>query len=231
MRFIKLIQFFAVLFLSMFLVVSAVHAVSTGQSKVSVEFQEDTSPPDILDPDDPTKPYDPGPGDPIDDGTGNTGPLTLDYVSSLDFGNQKISLVDQKYETTILRPFIQVTDRRIEPTGWIVQLKSTEIANESDPTEILNGATISFKNSECISNLGDKYTAPIPEDFILTTDEAIFNVVSAIEGAGRGTWITKWCAVSREEMTNENITLTVPGGTAKPGKYSATLTWVLSNAP
>lgn len=231
MKMNKLVHLFVVLFVSMFLAVATVFAVSTGESKVSVLFEEDTSIPGILDPDDPTKPYEPGPRDPDDDPTGNAGPLTLDYVSSLDFGTQKVSLTDQTYETTILRPFIQTTDRRGEATGWIVQLKSTAIAHTSNSDEILSGATISFQNSECLSDLGDQYASPIPENFILTTDDEIFNVVSAEEGAGRGTWITKWRALPEEEETNSSITLFVPGGTAKIGSYSATLTWTLSNAP
>ena len=49
------------------------------------------------------------------------GPLSLDYVSSIDFGTQKITMFEKKtYESTSLKPFIQVTDNRGTGAGWKV---------------------------------------------------------------------------------------------------------------
>lgn len=93
------------------------HVVSAATSNATITFTLPSDAPPVLDPTDPTDPYDPGDGDPNDPPTGETGALTLDYVSSLDFGTHEIDLEQKVYESTILRPFIQVTDRRATGAG------------------------------------------------------------------------------------------------------------------
>src|SRR5690606_13157126 len=91
---ILLILLLTISFNSFFNIQAVYAQPSTGQSEATINFSVgDTSPP-VLDPTDPTIPYEPDPSDPTDpqdEPTGNTGPLTLDYVSSVHFGNQVIS--------------------------------------------------------------------------------------------------------------------------------------------
>ena len=70
----------------------------------------------------PTEPLDPTDEDnPTDEPTHNKGPLSLDYVSSIDFGTQKINMYKKEiYESTSLKPFIQITDNRGTGAGWKV---------------------------------------------------------------------------------------------------------------
>src|SRR3954447_14146957 len=58
--------------------------------------------------------------------TEDTNALTLDSVSSLDFGNQIISMAEETYEAHSLEPSIEVTDKRATSDGWKVTLSATE---------------------------------------------------------------------------------------------------------
>ncbi len=91
------------------IVISGVGSVSAAPGPIpanrdtnaQVKFIEDESPTDPTDPTDPDpeKPVDPvdptDPEKPVDPGT--NGPLSLDYASSLDFGEQLISTKNQTY--------------------------------------------------------------------------------------------------------------------------------------
>lgn len=212
---------------SLTLFAQGIFAESTGTSNATVNFIEDTSVPGVLDPENPTDPFDPGDGD--NDPTGNFGPLSLDYVSHLAFGEQIVSLEDETYEAKTLHPFIQVTDRRSNPTGWSVTVKATPFADAGN-TNLLAGATIQFSNGETLSDLGAMYVAPTTTDFTLTTDNQSKNVVSANSNEGRGSWITRWFPTS-PTTTNDSVKLSVPGGIMKATSYTSTLTWTLSDTP
>lgn len=231
MRFGKYLIVIIMLIISQLLAVLVVSVdaatQSTGTSKATIMFEEDTDIPDIINPDHPDEPYIP---DPDDDGkTGHAGPLSLDYVSSISFGHHKLSLTEEEYQSTTITPFIQVTDKRGDATGWQVEVKATPFMNV-ETTDVLKGAMLHFKGGECVSSSDNHYIAPIPETFDLDTDGlATCKVVSAGENEGRGSWVTKWCA--KGEPLNHKVTLTIPGGVAKEGVYKSTLTWTLSDAP
>ena len=231
-KFIKLSTLTLIGFLILFISSPAMFADSTGDSKATIEFKIDVAPP-ILDPTDPSDPYDPDPEDPTDPQdppTGNTGALTLDYVSSVHFGEHKIDgTTNTVFESTVLRPFIQVSDRRGTAAGWTVTAQATEFSNtENTPT--LEGSILTFTNGSVISP-NSSLTPPSPSGEIILNaggDAAI--VVSAAENTGIGTWITRWFP-SEEAELNDNVTLTIPAGTASEGKHEATITWTLTDAP
>ena len=198
------------------------------ESKATITFEQGDGAPTVLDPSDPTKPYTPGENDPEDDPTGNTGPLTLDYVSSVHFGEQKIESKDMVYESTILRPFIQVTDRRGTGAGWQVTAQLSEFNSEGNPT--LPGAVLTFRNGTVISPclLSDEPTPA--EEIILYAGGPAAPVVTAEPQTGLGTWITRWFPTS-ESALNDSVTLEIPAGAATIDTHSATITWTLSDAP
>ncbi|RKQ31519.1 WxL domain-containing protein [Oceanobacillus halophilus] len=225
--------FIAVIFLTFLLGMSNVDAegVSKGDSKASISFIEDTDSNDILDPTDPDEPYEPGEGD--DGKTDNSGPLSIDYVPKLDFGKQTISLIDKTYHTKNVEPFIQVTDKRGEATGWTVTVSATPFESDDDQLE---GAKIKFQNATIVTHTNYvDYGAPIPinnGDIELTTDNVTKPVVYAEEGKGRGSWLTRWFPTDESpENLNDSVSLTVIGGTAKDEMYTSTLTWTLENTP
>lgn len=159
------------------------------------------------------------------------GALRLDSVPSLDFGSQKLSLSDSTYKSLNLSPTVQVTDERSinNATGWNVTVKASPFTSTTS-TSKLNGATIHFSNGDSVSDLN--YTKPTTVPFILTTDGDVgtVKIVSAKQGEGRGTWKTSWFPTP-SAVTNDNVTLNVPGGVMENEQYTSTLTWTLSNTP
>ncbi|EHL2520593.1 WxL domain-containing protein, partial [Listeria monocytogenes] len=130
---------------------AAFAVTSEGDSKATVKFKAGTGVVNPVDPENPTKPIDPlDPSNPTDPGTGNTGSLTLDYVSSVNFGEHEVSSTEQSYSSTSRKPFIQISDRRGTGAGWKVTATATAFQNE-DGAASLSGATLSFKNGETAS--------------------------------------------------------------------------------
>ncbi|PGS48315.1 WxL domain-containing protein [Bacillus sp. AFS041924] len=213
---------------------SALAAVtSQADSKVGVNFTPGSGPVTPVDPTDPQNPLEPtGPTDPTDPPTGETGPLTLDYVSSVQFGSQEISSTDQIYASISKKPFIQVSDRRGTGGGWKVTAKASKFNNGE--SESLLGAVVTFKNGSVVTPGGGTNPTPIQTITLNTDGTTESAVVTAENGSGLGTWITRWLGptpdVDDGELNN-NVTLKIPGGSATVGNHEATITWTLVDAP
>jgi hypothetical protein len=205
--------------------------VSSGESNADIEFIPGTDAPEVVDPEDPGETY-PDPddredGDPTDEPTGNTGPLTLDFVSSVTFGENEVSADAQKYQSETLRPFIQVTDRRGTGEGWSVSAVASNFSD--DEKETLQGAVLTFANGTVISP--GETTAPTPNDeVVLNAGGDAASVVTAQEDEGMGKWINRWFP-SEGETLNNNVTLDIPAGVATQGAHTATINWTLADAP
>ncbi|WP_379970790.1 WxL domain-containing protein [Ectobacillus sp. sgz5001026] len=160
------------------------------------------------------------------------GALSLDSVSDLGFGAQDSSLTDKIYESTNLTPGVQVTDERSinNATGWHVTVSASPFTS-TPSASTLNGATINFSNGDSTSSLN--YIKPTTAPFVLTTDgvTGTVTVVSAQTGEGRGTWNTSWLPTQGTPVTNDSVTLHVPGGIMVPEAYTSTLTWTLLDTP
>lgn len=207
---------------------------SVGNSDASITFLEGTGPISPVDPEKPTDPLNPtDPSNPTDPPTGNTGALTLDYVSSVDFGSHNISSSTQVYSSKSKKPFIQVSDFRGTGAGWTVTAKASNFSSDGGTTASLPGAVLTFKNGAVISP--DVSDAPIPEQTVTLNADgtASSKVVSAKPGTGKFTWLTKWFGVTPNDVNslNDNVTLTIPAGAASVGAHEATVTWTLTDAP
>lgn len=204
---------------------------STGESTAIIKFVAPTDSPPVLDPDDPTEPYDPDPNDPTtpqDPPTDESGALTLDYVSSLDFGEQVVSSETKIYESTVLKPFIQVSDRRGTAAGWTVTAQASHF-KDGDETDSLSGAKITLLNGESISPSQAAAPTPVSEVELIAGGDASI-VVTAAEQTGMSTWITRWYP-SETTGLNNHVLLEIPGGVATLGNHTATITWTLTDAP
>ncbi|PEJ60554.1 sporozoite surface protein 2 [Bacillus sp. AFS002410] len=206
---------------------------SVGNSKAAITFVAGSGPVTPVDPTNPTEPLVPsGPTDPTDPPTGNAGSLTLDYVSSVEFGSNEISNRTEEYSSKSKKPFIQVTDRRGTGDGWSVIAKASKFTNGT--TDSLPGAVITFKNGSTVS-ISNGTSPEVNNTIILNTDgNTTAAVVSAKSGTGLGTWVTRWLGPSPEEndgSLNDNVTLTIPAGSATVGSHDATITWTLTDAP
>jgi len=196
-----------------------VYAVGSHNSNATITFTEPDDQVDVLDPTDPSKTLDPQP----DEGkTGDTGPLTLDYVTNLDFGTHAVSIAEQTYTATNdPQPFTQVTDRRGTSTGWTLTVQAATFQSNGQNT--LPGASLTFENGTTASNLNGLDAPRVNSPINVTTGGNAVNVTVANVGQGRGTWVTSW--------SNDDVKLTIPQGTATEGTHTSQLTWTLSDAP
>ncbi|MGM0838269.1 MAG: WxL domain-containing protein [Bacillota bacterium] len=187
--------------------------------------EEPTNPVDPTNPDNPNPPSPIDPEDPGNGGTGNGGALTLDYVSNIQFGTQKIMSGNTTYNAKNKDPFVQVSDKRGTGEGWSLSAKTSEF--KSDSGEVLTGAVLSFKNGEVKTQTGNVSTPPTANDVVFdNTDSKVF--MFAEVDAGRGTWLDVFPGT---EGDNSNVQLNVLAGSADAQNYTATMTWELSNAP
>lgn len=197
---------------------------SSATSNATVTFTPGTEPSSPVDPDDPSKPLDP-PGQ----GTGEAAPLSIDYVPNITFGSQEISASQKVYNANELKPFVQVTDVRGTGAGWNVIAKAT--AFNDGTGDSLKGSTISFIGGYAIS-ANTSAAKPTPSSpVVLTTDNAEATVMTATENIGLGTWVDRWYPTETSATSNNNVTLTVPAGSATAKTHTSTITWTLADAP
>lgn len=237
----KLTRFIVISFVtcSGVLALSPIAQAEDGASVTSegiIGFIENT---DIVDPTDPIEPGNPlvpiypGPG-------GTAGPLSIDYVSKIQFGvDNKTSGKDEVYWAkldkfkgveegeVIERPnFIQVTDKRGSNVGW--RLTVTQNEQFKNGTEELTGAVLTLGNGALKTSDGG--TTPTIYKPIILDPGTPSDVAIADVNQGTGTWIALFGSTNEE--AKESISLEVPGSTKKvQGEYKTELTWDLTDAP
>lgn len=208
--------------------------------------------PDDVDPSNPTTPV--GPDGNEDGGKGTQGPLSIDYVSSFDFGKQKISSANQTYyakaqsykdgspaDTAL---FAQITDNRGTGAGWTLTV--AQDAQLNNGTSDLKGAQISIADLNATTQKGSEAGAALAgQNIALVPGEGGQTVMSAAKDAGQGTWVArmgdttkltteKGTAVDGSDRTvDKSVSLSVPGTSNKiaDSKYTAKLTWTLTDTP
>lgn len=234
--------------------IDTTYAVGTDSSDASIQFTAPTGSVDPVDPRDPDEAY---PGDPEDEDEGNNtdqaGPLSLDYISNIDFGEKEITTSEFTYESTTASPFIQISDRRGSGDGWLVTAEATSfngtiIENEDTEEEntislgeTLPGSTISFLNG--VAEAPDDTTTAEPEVnqiIELSTNGGQVNVANALanedgeptaNAEGLGLWVISWLTDDPAAELNENVTLTVPEAAASEGTHTASINWTLTDGP
>lgn len=189
-------------------------------SETSIGFEEFSG---VTDPKDPDNPENEG----TETGTGQNGPLSLDYVPDLTFGAHTISSTLQVYNTTTNKPYIQVTDLRGTGAGWRVSTALSNFSNSGIPS--LNGAALLLTNGSPISTYATSAPAPIAA-VTLESDNSPVDIVTAGNadgGQGRGTWLIRWYPAGGAA----DVQLRVPAASASVGTHTATITWTLYDAP
>ncbi|MGM0161902.1 WxL domain-containing protein [Enterococcus sp. DIV1059_2] len=186
---------------------------------------------------------------------GQTGPLTIAYAPTLDFGTQEISNRDAVYSMVAEEQqladtqgeenkvpyvsFAQVQDTRGSNAGWRLTVALSAFESGTQHNE-LRGAQIIFASREVEYISFNQENAPSAHEAGLRLDAngAAQAVLTADAGKGAGTSSVVWG--DQEELNaqyqdqasvvrNEAIQLFVPGATAKDAAlYVATLTWQLS---
>ena len=211
-----------------------------------VTFKEDTTPVGPVDPTNPDKPVDPT--NPV---TPTNGPLSIDYASSFNFGEQKISAKDETYYASFDTPketaegeavnkpnWVQVTDKRGTNAGWKLQVQQGAqfSTTQNGTSKELKGAQIKIKNGTVATTTDNKATAPTASTEVTlipgTSSQAgaAQDVMTAQSNQGMGTWVD---AFGSSTTGDKSISLSIPGVSekVKDAKYTTQLTWLLNDTP
>ncbi|GKQ43301.1 hypothetical protein RD055328_12240 [Companilactobacillus sp. RD055328] len=226
---------------------SSVHAdqVTPGISNAKINFFHNDG--GSTDPLDPSNPDNPNPSQPIDpddpdnNGTGNKGPLTVDYVSNVDFGKSFITGDIITLKAINKNPFIQVSDWREAGNGWTMTASMTKPFTNSANGLKLNGAVMKWSHGIVKSKTGNGSIAPTATDFSLDKSAASAIVMTASDDkTGKGTWLDTFEGSNTPDAKkdagerlggNEKVTMSVPTSEVENGEYTAELTWTLTDTP
>lgn len=189
---------------------------------------------------------------------GQTGPLTIAYAPTFDFGEQVISNQDQAYnlvaemqelvdedgngtgEMTPYISFAQVQDTRGNNAGWDLEVSLSKFESGTLNNE-LRGASIEFVSPRLQYNGNDENNAPSihAAGLRLDADGNAQSVLTAAQNKGAGTSSVLWgdqeallaqVEAGEEVIENDAVKLHVPGASAKDeATYEATLTWNLTS--
>ncbi|MHC5251314.1 WxL domain-containing protein [Listeria kieliensis] len=206
-------------------------------SKGDITFEKNTSTTEPKDPDTgkPIVPVDPDPVNPTN------GPLSIDYISNIHFGTQKISgstetyyaeldqVKDKDTGAVMDRPnMVQITDDRGSNVGWKLTVKQE--GQFKNGTSELDAAELKFENPTLKSANKNATNTPEAKAMTLAPGGAASDVMIANANQGMGTWYDQFG--SDIDSAKQSISLRVPGDTAKvEGKYETTLTWTLTDSP
>lgn len=242
---------------------SHIHATITNhQSDGSVTIipsHEPTLPlnPNSPNPEEPVIPVGPD-GKPPESGT--SGPLSIDFASSLSFGYREIVNRDSVYSarsqvlfkqdgkvSSYVPNYVQVTDNRGSNAGWTLEVtqKGQLEASVKTVNESLVGAKITL-NSPNVIGITDT-RAPVAKNTELDPNGNSSVIMAADKNSGAGTWITRWGSQNdllfeKQKVPNQiemetvqvnpDVTLSIPGTTPRDAVlYTTTLNWTLSNVP
>lgn len=184
------------------------------------------------------------------DGESTQGPLRIDYISPIDFGNQLISGMTKTYypqtikltqkdsgEVKYVPQFLQVTDNRGENSGWNLTVSRTEFSNEKNS---LTGAQLVVNELDVTTAvtplLGDEFKPRSLNSLeIPLTKTGAVDFLTADKNQGMSTWIQSFGRIHSEThaTTNNGISLTIPASSQKiPNtQYESVITWTLSDGP
>lgn len=221
-----------------------------------VEFKASVSPelplhPEQPDPNKPVTPINPiDPEKPIKPGT--NGPLSIDYVSDFQFGEQMISTKDQTYyalpqvfegELPDTANYIQVTDKRGTSAGWDLSVSQADNFKSTVDTENneLEGLELTIDASTGELNSTSDSEKPTAKKVVLNGAGSSGEVLAADYLEGTGSWtstIGELMENPNEEkveetpIVNKGVELFIPGDVQTDAvTYSTTLNWTLEQKP
>lgn len=184
----------------------------------------------------PTKPDNPGSGDPEEvenGGTGQNGLLKLDYApSKFDFGEVKFGFDNvsaNAIKTTSSKQWLQVSDNRLDKnmTNWSVQVVQNHTLKNKSGDE-MQGALITIPKGKVYNELtGDQEVTTgqlIPRTVTITTTPTV--IFSANNKVNRSN------DISTNVWNAADVVLNIPGGqVVKHEEYTNTITWSLVAEP
>ncbi len=206
---------------------------ANSNATVSFKAPDVTDPVKPVDPTDPTKPLDPvDPGDGHE--TGSKGPITIDYVPHLAFGEVEIDGTTKVVDATSVKPYVQVSDRSATGKGWTLSAKMGDFVTGKGTADehTLKGTKIYLENGQVQSSDPEITAAPTGTSKITLvgggTDTV--TVMDAAKNQGMGTWIMKWLK-DDSGKTNSKVKLEVNTKDARAKAYQAEINWTLGQQP
>ena len=173
------------------------------------------------------------------------GLLSIDFISSFDFGSQDISVHDQIYyaqpqrllnedgtvnESEERPNYVQISDRRREEerNGWSLAVTQRE-QFQGETKQQMTGAQLRIANQQLVSVNGEEEPSLQLLNPLTLIPGNKRTLLRAEESEGKGTWIYRF---GNSETAAQSVSLTVPKG-ANPEaiSYSSTLIWELSAVP
>ncbi|MGX6962979.1 WxL domain-containing protein [Vagococcus xieshaowenii] len=224
-------------------VVNAEEEVKEYNTNAAVGFEANDEPAPPVDPEnpDPTEPIDPvdpiKPTDPEQPGpTPTVGPLSIDFASTLYFGNQKISTADETYfaaaqlsknsdetfdETT---NYVQITDSRGLTEGrWELRVSQPSAFISDESKQELSSAKIYFTDIALVSQEGNtsKYPVLNNDGFFLESGSTEIVATANEANQGLGTWVTRFGSKGTLVENEEGKEVEIAGKTVTvKGKYA-----------
>ncbi|MBM7687461.1 WxL domain-containing protein [Enterococcus ureilyticus] len=220
----------------------------------------------IKDPENPDLTVEPG-----ESNTASKERLRIDFAPKLSFSTGEVTDNDSDYivkaqlfkdeQISARGNFIQVSDYRTNPTGWLLQLRQEKQFTHTEKAgSTLDGAVLSFDKSWTNSKKSAEYSPHVSKEIIrLTNVGETYNIAEADLGNGGGTWSIVFGAsdqnknekdptlvpmvddngkpvmdpsLGKQLYTNSAVKLSIPGATKKePGTYTTVLTWIISELP
>lgn len=175
----------------------------------------------------PTYPVEPeNPGENVTTEPSVEGSLAIVSISHFNFGAKSVTARAGLYDIVTTQPNIQVVDLRGSGTGWKVTASVSKF--RSGENESLPGAAIHIYKGRAIS-LSNSPAPTQATNLKLPADGSALPVITAQNGAGLGLWVMRWYPSAEE--TGVYIQLEVPAGIATVGSHTATINWILENAP
>lgn len=239
MKIIKLVSFFFVL-----TSIGGQMSLATveKESNSIISFEEDTSLTPPVNPENPEKPAKPiDPTKPEEPNQGTSGPLSIDYASSFDFGTQKISVKNETYKAKLQTfedgetgpNYVQITDKRGTATGW--QLSVTQLDQFKAGKNELKGAELSLEELGLNGIIGEDYAPHVTLNQQALIPKAKTLVAQAKQNEGMGTWLLYFGKKIEGNKLDgmDAISLFVPASAIKlkDVDYQTTLEWELTDAP
>ncbi|MFD2307954.1 WxL domain-containing protein [Enterococcus termitis] len=224
--------------------------------KGTIIYKEDDSTNEITDPEKPGETIDPGEEITVNP---NGGPITIDAVSNLDFGEQTIGVspTAQTYKAAALVTkdasanditrghFVQWTDKRAG-NDHTYEIRANLTQQFKNGTNLLNGATIAYSNGMLNSDMPvANWPTATPKNLVLTEDggsQQVFDNTASTGAIGLGTYTAEF-GQSAADVTNvrndvstglagDSVVLTVPAGLSiSTGTYQADVTWSIEYTP
>lgn len=221
----------------------------TYETKGDITFEQSTEPekpvyPLDPDPENPVSPTDPT--DPNGPGTGTQGPISIDYVSSLDFGMQEISNKNQTYYAKPQKfttgqadspNYMQVTDKSGLVAGWRLSVEQ-DTAFTAQSADAVNkeivGAEITINAADGEISSNGNSAAPTAKNITLDGAGSTAPILAADAGEGAGLWVATFGDLEtiEGEVFNTGASLMIPGSSQTDAdKYTTELIWKIENVP